>query len=150
MSNKKISAKKKSSSVLSKVKKIQNKQLAIEPMTPVVVKKIQPKKMFSKKTSVVIKKNIKRKKPEVIIVNEVSVGSKDKLNLPNEVYKEFLVVHRCQNCEHMPVSVGKIVTLFSVLIFLLSFSILVQIGQINMNSALAKITQSVAAVSYQK
>ena len=126
------------------VKKLQKTQLVVEPVTPIVVKKIQTKKPAAKK------RPAKRKITKAILVDEITLGKNEKLNLPMEVSQEFVVVHRCQNCEHMPVSVGKLVTLFSVLIFLLSFSILVQIGQINVNSALARITQSVAAASLSK
>jgi len=103
-----------------------------------VIKKFVPKKLISK---------TKTDKPDVLVVEEITLEKGQALPKSIASAKEVVVVHRCQNCEHLPVSAGKMVTLFSVLIFLLSFSILVQLGQINVTKALSQITQTVAAAS---
>lgn len=87
------------------------------------------------------------KKPEVIVVEEVTLGKKQSLKLPSAVSKEYLVVHRCTNCEHIPFSVTKLVTLFSVLIMLLSVSVLIQVGTIDVSKLVAFVAPVVHAAS---
>lgn len=100
--------------------------LAFEPLLTTTKKGKKPaaKKVGVKKSS---------KKPEVIVVEEVTLGAKESLKLPFDVSKEYIIVHRCTNCEHIPFSLTKLVTLFSVLIMLLSVSILVQVGTIDVS-----------------
>ncbi|OGL99643.1 hypothetical protein A2318_01550 [Candidatus Uhrbacteria bacterium RIFOXYB2_FULL_45_11] len=113
--------------------------LAFEPMLTTTKKTKKPvaKKAGAKKSS---------KKPEVIVVEEVTLDPKESLKLPYEASKEYIIVHRCTNCEHIPFSMTKLVTLFSVLIMLLSVSVLIQVGTIDvskLSSFVAPIAQAV-------
>ncbi|OGL94360.1 hypothetical protein A3H12_05180 [Candidatus Uhrbacteria bacterium RIFCSPLOWO2_12_FULL_47_9] len=101
-------------------------------------KKSSAKKSAAKKSS---------KKPEVIVVEEVTLGAKESLKLPYEVSKEYVIVHRCTNCEHVPFSISKLVTLFSVLIMLLSVSVLIQVGTIDISKIIAFVSPVVNAAS---
>lgn len=105
--------------------------LAFEPLVTTTKKSKKPavKKAGAKSAS----RGKSTKKPEVIVVEEVTLGEKESLKLPFDVSKEYIIVHRCTNCEHIPFSLTKLVTLFSVLIMLLSVSILVQVGTIDVS-----------------
>lgn len=104
-----------------------------------VGKKSAVKKTVAKKSS---------KKPEVIVVEEVTLGPKESLKLPFEVSKEYVIVHRCTNCEHVPFSVSKLVTLFSILIMLLSVSVLIQVGTIDLSKLIAFVSPVAQATSH--
>lgn len=108
--------------------------LVFEPLLPktkLAGKKSVAKKLTTKKPS---------KKPEVIVVEEVTLGAKESLKLPFEVSKEYVIVHRCTNCEHVPFSLSKLVTLFSILIVLLSISVLIQVGTIDLSKLIAFVS----------
>lgn len=103
-----------------------------------VVKSTSKKAVLTKKTT---------KKPEIIVVEEVTLGAKESLKLPMEVSKEYVVVHRCTNCEHIPFSLTRLVTLFSVLIMLLSVSVLIQVGAIDLSGVIAFFSPVALAAS---
>lgn len=103
----------------------------VTPSKKTNAKKVSKKKTAAKKSS---------KKPEVIVVEEVMLGPKESLKLPYEVSKEYVIVHRCTNCEHVPFSISKLVTLFSILIMLLSVSVLIQVGTIDLSKLIAFVS----------
>jgi len=101
-------------------------------------KNVSGKNVLTKKTA---------KKPQVIVVEEVTLGAKESLKLPMEVSTEYVVVHRCTNCEHIPFSLTRLVTLFSVLIMLLSVSVLIQVGAIDLSRIIAFFSPVALAAS---
>ncbi|MCX6715324.1 MAG: hypothetical protein NTX72_05950 [Candidatus Uhrbacteria bacterium] len=140
---------KKAVSTKKPVKKMRvEPQVAIPALafTPFVAttKKIGVKKTVAKKGAA--KKSTK--KPEVIVVEEVTLGPTESLKLPMEVSKEYVIVHRCTNCEHVPFSITKLVTLFSILIMLLSVSVLIQVGTIDLSKLIAFVSPVAQAASH--
>lgn len=114
-------------------------------LPPMVMSATKSKNVRAKKTG---KKSVARKsvkKPEVIMVEEMNVGENESLNLPVEPSKEYVVVHRCANCEHVPFSIARLVTLYSVLIVLLSLSVLIQVGTIDVSKLIAFVSPSAVA-----
>ncbi len=108
----------------------------------------QTKKPVSKKMGAkAVAKKKASKKPEVILVEELNLGANEPVKLPMEISKEYVIVHRCTNCEHIPFSLTRLVTLFSVLIMILSVSVLVQIGTVDISKLLAFIAPSAEATS---
>jgi hypothetical protein len=107
--------------------------LAFEPVLATTKKRKKPlaKKAGAKKGS---------KNPEVIVVEEVTLGEKESLKLPYEVSKEYVIVHRCTNCEHIPFSLTNLVTLFSVLVMILSVFVLVQVGTIDLSKLISLVS----------
>lgn len=100
-------------------------------------KKVPAKEVEVKKISVKPKPSIKKvfgknRKPD---------------KLPIKQNQEFVVVHRCASCEHIPFSINKLVALFSVLIVLLSASVLLQIVHVDWNYVLSFVTQTAQAAS---
>ena len=85
------------------------------------------------------------KRPEMIVVEEVTLQPNESLKLPQEVSKEYVIVHRCTNCEHIPFSITRLVTVFSVLIMLLSVSVLIQVGTIDINKLIAFVSPNAYA-----
>lgn len=85
------------------------------------------------------------KKPELIVVEEVNLQPKESLKLPYEASKEYIVVHRCNNCEHIPFAFNKLFTLYSILIMLLSVSVLIQVGTIDLNKLIAFVAPNAYA-----
>jgi len=106
-------------------------------------KKTSVKKTVAKKS--VVKKS--QKKPEVIVVEEITLGQNETLKLPQDVKTEYVVVHRCTNCEHIPFSLTKLVTLFSIMIMLLSVSVLIQVGTIDLGKLIAFVSPVAHAAS---
>lgn len=104
------------------------------------------KKTLGKK-SMAKKGAVKRagKMPEMIVVEEITLGQNESLKLPAEVSKEYVIVHRCTNCEHIPFSVTRLVTLFSILIMLLSVSVLIQVGTIDVSKLIAFVSPNAFA-----
>ncbi len=100
-----------------------------------IVQKVQVRKQKPSVKSRAIKGSSKPK-PEVILINEMIEDSRTPLNLPDEISKEYIVVHRCGNCSHLPMSTDKLITIFSVLVALLTVSVLIQVGQLDVNRIL--------------
>ncbi len=131
--------------VVAPKRSVKKKTVASEQVVPSVLLPLQieqPKKAVLKKT--VGKRASKtksisksRKKPEVVVIEEVTLGPDEPLKLPVEVSKEYVVVRRCENCDHIPFSLTKLVTLFSILIVLLSVSVLIQVGAIDISKLIA-------------
>ena len=101
---------------------------------PFVAKSLALKSVLKnvKPSSKVVAKKVKTKKPEVIVVEEMNIGKNKPLSLPIAIDKEIILVHRCANCDHIPFSLPSLVGILSVLILLLSASMLIQTGQINL------------------
>lgn len=127
----------------------------ISPLTeiklPPIVFSAPVVKAKRKSVSKVVKKKVPSKKlvkqPEMIVIEEITLGQNESLKLPAEVSKEYVLVHRCTNCEHIPFSVTRLVTLFSILIMLLSVSVLIQIGTIDIGKLIAYVSPAALAAS---
>ena len=100
-----------------------------------IVQKLQARKQKPSVKSRATKGSVKSK-PEVILINEMIEDSRTPLNLPDEISKEYIVVHRCGNCSHLPMSTDKLIAIFSVLVALLTVSVLIQVGQLDVNRIL--------------
>lgn len=138
MATKKAAATKKS---VKKIRVATESVLPLLSFDSVVKSKKTKKKSSSKKSST---------KPEVIVVEEVTIGKEEPLKLPYDVSKEYVIVHRCTNCEHVPFSVSRLVTLFSVLIMLLSVSVLIQVGTIDLAKLMAAVSPVANAFVFVK
>lgn len=102
------------------------------------LKKTATKKAVAKKVS---------KKPEVIVVEEITLAPNESLKLPSNATTEYVVVHRCTNCEHIPFSLTRLITLFSIIIMLLSVSVLIQVGTIDISKLIAFVSPVALAAS---
>jgi hypothetical protein len=111
-----------------------------------VPKAVKVKKVIIKKKKPVVKKvSVKKKATKKKPV--VKAAAKKEADLTVEVQKEFLVVHSCNNCEHMPVTVGKLVGIFTFIIAVLSTVILIQLGLINLEQVLMAVSTPVNAAT---
>lgn len=102
------------------------------------------KKTASSKRRVVTKRT---STPEVVVVEELLVGANESVSIPEGASKEYIVVRRCANCEHVPFSISRLVTLFSVLIVLLSVSVLIQVGSLDVRAWMAYFAPVAQAAS---
>ncbi len=112
----------------------------------VSVKKTTPKKKpaAGKATPVKKARAVKKKvakKPVAKVVAEVKPVD------VVEIQKEFVVVHSCNNCDHMPIRVGKLVGIFTFIIAVLSTVILIQLGLINLEQVLVAVSTPVSAAT---
>ncbi len=129
----------------TKTKTIVSKQKLVKPA---VVKSVPVKTGVHRvKTSVkktVLKSGSVKKprvlKPKVILIDEIVAAPNAPLHLPGEISEEYVIVRRCENCAHLPMSVERLVTVFSVLIMLLAVSILFQSGQLDLNHFLVAVS----------
>lgn len=123
------------------------KKKTAAPKKKKIVKKVAPKKKTTKKKPAAKKKTVSKKpavkKQEVTI--QVEVPTKPDGSV--KIHKEFVVVHTCNNCDHMPLRVGKLVGIFTFIVAVLSTVILIQLGLINLEEVLLAVSTPVNAAT---
>ena len=105
-------------------------------MKPVALKSLALKSILkntnSPKTKSVSKsKQHTKKKNGSLVVDEMLMKPAVPMVLPLGMKNEIVVQH-CANCEHIPFSLPDVIKVFSVLILILSASLLIQMGQIDL------------------
>ena len=107
-------------------------------------------KATAKKT-IVKSSSVKKKqtaKPKVILIDEILATANSPIHLPGPVSEEYVIVRRCENCSHLPMSVERLVTIFSILIMLLAVSILFQSGQLDFSHLLVAVSPYAQAATH--
>ncbi len=118
----------KKSTTSSVAKKSVLKPVALKSLA---LKSILKKTSSPKKKSVSKSKQHTRKRTGSLVVDEMLMKPAAPMALSLGVESET-VVHHCVNCEHIPFSLPNVIKVFSVLILILSASLLIQMGQIDL------------------
>jgi len=127
----------KTTSSSSKKNKVTTTKKPVRAKKAVALESDVLKKVAVRSTKKRAVKKTTRKKPEVIVIEDIVLGANEPYSFPQDATKEYVVVHRCANCDHVPFSFSRLVTLFSVLIVLLSVSVLIQVGAVDVQRWIA-------------
>ena len=143
----------KESEVAKVVKATKGKKKTVVKKKEASVKKV----VVVKKTPV--KKVVKSKKPKIVTesggagsglkAGEVVIKVDVPVNPDGsfEIHKEFVIVHSCNNCDHIPIRVGNLVGIFAFIVAVLSTVILIQLGFINLEQVLLAVGTPVNAAT---